>query len=225
MHGPTQLLEDGFMTVSLDVRVPPHGLLGTLHIPEHVFALVIFAQNGGSGRPIGRDGLIAEALNRRGIATLLLDLRTRKEGKTSRRAKASDIPVLAERLADAIQWTEKAASLKGLRVGLFGADTAAAAALMAAAKLGPRVGAVVSCSGRPDLAGDALMAVRAPTLLIVGGADRAEIASNKQTLARLRGPKELVVVPRATHLLAEPDAIEQVSAQAGRWFKRHLRAR
>ena len=211
-------------TVSFDVHIHPHNLAGTLRIPERARALVIFAHGSGSGRLSPRNVAVAEALNRRGIATLLFDLLTPEEEKANNRAKVFDIPLLADRLIDAIHWAEKISSLKGLNVGLFGASTGAAAALVAAAKLGPRVGAVVSRGGRPDLAGDALLAVRTPTLLIVGGADHGVIELNEHAYARLGGPKELVIVPGATHLFAEHGALEQVIAHAGRWFKQHLRA-
>jgi pimeloyl-ACP methyl ester carboxylesterase len=136
---------------------------------------------------------VASALNRHSFATLLFDLLTPAE--EADRANVFDIPLLANRLVDAVRWLEGQPALAKLPLGLFGASTGAAAALVAAAKAPQRIGAVVSRGGRPDLAGDALEAVRGPTLLIVGGADRVVIELNEQALARLRGPKRLVIVP------------------------------
>jgi len=207
---------------SFDVRVPPHGLPGALRVPRHAFALVIFAHGSGSSRLSPRNVMVADGLNRRGIATLLFDLLKPEEEAADNRAKVFQIPFLAERLIDAIRWTEDEQLVRTLPLGLFGASTGAGAALVAAARL-ERVGAVVSRGGRPDLAGEALLAVRAPTLLIVGGADHGVIELNEEAYARLGGPKELVIVPGATHLFSERGALEQVIAHAGRWFETYLR--
>jgi len=203
-----------------DVRIPPIGLTGILQIPNNAYALVAFAHGSGSSRLSPRNTLVAHALNDRGIATLLFDLLTAAE--EADRANVFDIPLLADRLVDAVQWLDSEAPLDKLPLGLFGASTGAAAALVAAAKLPNRVGAVVSRGGRPDLAGDALDAVRAPTLLIVGGADFGVIELNEQALARLRGPKALEIVPGASHLFPEPGALEAVIDHAAAWFKRYL---
>lgn len=205
---------------SRDVRIPPIGLLGTLHVPEGSCALVAFAHGSGSSRLSPRNRAVANAFNMRGVATLLFDLLTAPE--EADRANVFNIPLLADRLVDAVRWIDGQASVAKLPLGLFGASTGAAAALVAAAKLPGRVGAVVSRGGRPDLAGDALDAVRAPTLLIVGGADFGVIELNERALARLRGPKALEIVPGATHLFPEPGALEAVVSHAANWFERHL---
>ncbi len=205
---------------SRDVRIAPIGLAGILQIPKNAYALVAFVHGSGSSRLSPRNTVVANALNERGMATLLFDLLTPAE--EADRANVFDIPLLADRLVDAVRWLDGQASVAKLPLGLFGASTGAAAALVAAAKLPRRVGAVVSRGGRPDLAGDALDAVQAPTLLIVGGADFGVIELNEQALARLRGPKALEIVPGASHLFPEPGALEAVIAHATRWFERYL---
>jgi dienelactone hydrolase len=163
---------------------------------------------------------VAEALNEQGIATLLFDLLTVEE--EADRANVFNIPLLAERLVQVVHWLAREPVVGGLPLSLFGASTGAAAALVAAAQLGDRVGAVVSRGGRPDLAGDALDQIRTPTLLIVGGIDFGVIELNDQAFSRLRGPKSLEIVPAASHLFPEPGAMEAVIAHAARWFERHL---
>lgn len=202
------------------VRIPPIGLAGTLHVPKKAYALVAFAHGSGSSRLSSRNMAVANALNACGIATLLFDLLTPTE--EADRANVFDIPLLADRLVDAVRWLDGQPSVAKLPLGLFGASTGAAAALVAAAKLPGRVGAVVSRGGRPDLAGEALELVRAPTLLIVGGVDFGVIELNEQALARLRGPKALEIVPVASHLFPEPGALAAVIGHAARWFERHL---
>jgi putative phosphoribosyl transferase len=203
-----------------DIRIPPIGLAANLQIPAKAYALVAFAHGSGSSRLSPRNTAVARALNDRGIATLLFDLLTAEE--EADRANVFNIPLLADRLVDAVRWLGGQASAAKLPLGLFGASTGAAAALVAAARLPRRVGAVVSRGGRPDLAGNALEEVRAPTLLIVGGADFGVIELNEQALARLRAPKALEIVPGATHLFAEPGALEAVIELAAKWFERHL---
>lgn len=205
---------------SRDVRIPPLGLAGDLRVPKNAYACVAFAHGSGSSRLSPRNMAVAAAFNNQGIATLLFDLLTPAEEVD--RANVFDIPLLARRLVDAVGWLDKDASVGKLPLGLFGASTGAAAALVAAAMLPRRVGAVVSRGGRPDLAGDALDQVRAPTLLIVGGADFAVIDLNEHALARLRGPKALQIIPRASHLFPEPGALEAVIDHAARWFQRYL---
>ena len=203
-----------------DVRIAPIGLAGILQIPKKSYALVAFAHGSGSSRLSPRNMFVARALNDRGIATLLFDLLTPAE--EADRANVFDIPLLADRLVDAVRWLDGQAPVAKLPLGLFGASTGAAAALVAAAKLPRRVGAVVSRGGRPDLAGDALDNVQAPTLLIVGGADFGVIELNEQALARLPGPKALEIVPGASHLFPEPGALETVIEYAANWFACHL---
>ena len=207
---------------SRNVRIPPVGLAGMLQKPKNALALVVFAHGSGSSRLSPRNTLVAHALNDRGIATLLFDLLTSTE--ETDRANVFNIRLLADRLVDAVHWIDDQESIAKLPLGLFGASTGAAAALVAAAKLPRRVGAVVSRGGRPDLAGDALDTVQAPTLLIVGGADFGVIELNEQALARLKGRKDLEIVPGASHLFPEPGALEAVIDHAAAWFERHLGA-
>lgn len=203
-----------------DVRIPPVGLAGDLHVPKGAYSLVAFAHGSGSSRLSPRNRAVASALNSHGIATLLFDLLSSEE--EADRANVFDIPLLADRLVDAVHWLDRQALIGELPLGLFGASTGAAAALVAAAKLPRRVGAVVSRGGRPDLAGDALDIVSAPTLLIVGGLDFGVIELNEQAFARLKWPKALEIVPGASHLFPEPGALNAVTDLAAGWFKRHL---
>ncbi len=203
-----------------EVAIPPVGLAGTLHVPRTAHAVVVFAHGSGSSRFSPRNRAVAQALNGHGFATLLFDLLTADE--EADRANVFDIPLLAARLIDAMRWLDGDPWAGGVPLGLFGASTGAAAALVAAAKAGARVGAVVSRGGRPDLAGQALARVRAPTLLIVGGADTGVIELNEQALAQLQGPKALEIVPGASHLFPEPGALDAVIDHATRWFARYL---
>jgi putative phosphoribosyl transferase len=205
---------------SRDIVIPPFGLGGTLHLPAQALGLVVFAHGSGSSRFSSRNMAVAHALNVAGFGTLLFDLLT--PGEENDRANVFDIQLLADRLVHAIRWIDNDPELSGLPLGLFGASTGAAAALVAAARLGDRVGAVVSRGGRPDLAGAALALVRAPTLLIVGGDDDVVIVLNEQALANLKVPKALRIVPHATHLFPEPGALEAVSQYAIEWFSLHL---
>ena len=207
---------------SRDVRISPIGLAGILQKPKNAYGLVVFAHGSGSSRLSPRNTFVARALNDRGIATLLFDLLTSAE--EANRANVFNIPLLADRLVDAVRWLDEQESIANLPLGFFGASTGAAAALVAAAKLPGRVSAVVSRGGRPDLAGNALDTVQAPTLLIVGGADFGVIELNEQALARLRGVKALEIVPRASHLFPEPGALEAVINYAATWFEQHLRS-
>jgi len=167
---------------------------------------------------------VAEALNESGFATLLFDLLTPVEEDANHRAKVFDIPLLAERLAHAVHWSNEQRDLWRLPIGLFGASTGAAAALVVAARLEDTIAAVVSRGGRPDLAGDALRAVRAPTLLIVGGADYGVIELNEAAFGELRCPKDLIVIPDATHLFPEQGALREVICQTEMWFQQHFAA-
>ena len=206
---------------SSDVIIPPHALAGTLTLPKSAHGLIVFAHGSGSSRHSPRNTAVAKALNSQGFATLLFDLLTQRE--EADRANVFDISLLAERLVDAVQWLNgQGESIAEFPIGLFGASTGAAAALVAAARLPERVGAVVSRGGRPDLAGDALPMVRAPTLLIVGGDDYGVIELNEEALRQLRAPKSLEIVAGATHLFPEPGAMEAVIQHASRWFERYL---
>ena len=200
-------------------------LPGTLQIPQGAFSLIIFAHGSGSSRSSPRNRMVADALNKKGMATLLFDLLRPEEEPAHHRAKVFDIPLLSQRLSEAVQWANRHALLSILPIGLFGASTGAAAALTVAARFPDRIGAVVSRGGRPDLVADSLSAVRSPTLLIVGGADHGVIELNEQALALLGCEKKLEIVPGATHLFPEPGAMERVIALAAEWFERHLSAR
>ena len=207
---------------SRDVQIPPLGLAGTLRHPAGARALVVFAHGSGSSRFSPRNVQVAEALNRRRIATLLFDLLLPEE--EGDRRNVFDIRLLGGRLIDAVRWIIEEPDVGTLPVGLFGASTGAAAALVAASLLGDRIGAVVSRGGRPDLAGSMLPQVKAPTLLIVGGADTGVIELNQWALERLGGEKSIEIVPGATHLFPEPGALEAVIELAAGWFERHLAA-
>lgn len=205
-----------------NVAIPPLGLPGTLGIPTGARAVVAFAHGSGSSRLSPRNIQVSDALITRGFATLLFDLLT--DDEEADRANVFDIPLLARRVGDAVRWLNHDHATRDLKIGLFGASTGAAAALVAAADLGSGIGAVVSRGGRPDLAADALVRVRSPTLLIVGGADVAVLDLNRQALKRLACEKSLAIVPRATHLFPERGALEAVIGHAGRWFARHIGA-
>lgn len=196
-------------------RAPLPGLLGR---PEGARGLVLFAHGSGSSRLGPRNRTVAEGLRVAGFATLLFDLLT--EAEALDRANVFDIPLLAGRVVAAADWA--GAALPRLPLGLFGASTGAAAALVAAAERPGAVRAVVSRGGRPDLAGAALAAVRAPTLLIVGEADPELRALNEAALAELDCTAELRIIPGAGHLFEEPGALETVIAHAADWFAAHL---
>jgi putative phosphoribosyl transferase len=185
-----------------------------------VSALVAFAHGSGSSRLSPRNRRVAARLRDEGLGTLLVDLLTAEEEDD--RQRVFDIPLLSARLRAAIAWIDEQDGLTSLPVGLFGASTGAAAALQAAADAPERVRAVVARGGRPDLAGSALPLVRAPTLLIVGGADEAVLDLNRAAQERMRCLVELDVIPGATHLFEEPGALETVADRAASWFARHL---
>lgn len=197
-------------------------LAADLRVPERPTGCVVFAHGSGSSRRSPRNRLVAEALQRAGLGTLLLDLlTTHEEGD---RANVFDIPLLASRLVSAVAWLRARPEAAGLPIGYFGASTGAGAALRAAAEPGADVAAVVSRGGRPDLAGERLGAVRAPTLLIVGSADHQVIELNRWAQQRLGAPNELAIVPGATHLFEEEGALAEVAILARGWFLRHFAA-
>ncbi len=216
------VVSDTQVVANSSVLVEPFGLPGTLRWPERANALVVFAHGSGSSRLSPRNIQVADALNARGMATFLFDL-LRPEEESDRR-NVFDIPLLARRLVGAVKWLDQEKETGGLHLGLFGASTGAAAALIAAAELGRRVEAVVSRGGRPDLAMDVLPKVQAAALLIVGGADTPVIAMNEKAFERLHGPKSLEIVPGASHLFSEPGALEKVIDHAANWFERYLAA-
>jgi putative phosphoribosyl transferase len=205
-----------------DARIPPVGLPGTLRIPGDARALIAFAHGSGSSRLSPRNMAVAEGLNGRGFGTLLFDLLTSEE--EADRANVFDVALLAGRLVDATNWLDRESPSSRRPLGLFGASTGAAAALVAAARLGDRIGAVVSRGGRPDLAGEILDQIRTPTLLIVGGADYGVIELNEKALTHLKGPKALQIVPGESHLFPEPGTLDAVIDHAARWFARYLAA-
>jgi putative phosphoribosyl transferase len=214
------------MAQQTEVAIPtPDGkrLGGTLRVPEGAAGVVVFAHGSGSSRFSPRNRSVAKVLNEAAIATLLMDLLTEQEEEAERSTRhlRFDIDLLAERLEAAIDWVR---AEHALPVGTFGASTGAAAALIAAADRPDVVRAVVSRGGRPDLAGDALINVRAPTLLIVGGADPVVIELNKRALAMMSAPAELRVVPGASHLFEEPGTLEVVATLARDWFERYVKA-
>ncbi|MCF3173331.1 phosphoribosyltransferase [Streptomyces sioyaensis] len=213
-EGPT-LDEDVEQEVAIDAAGVR--LTGDLMVPVGAGAVVMFAHGSGSSRHSPRNRLVAAALNDAGLGTLLFDLLTPAE--ENNRAKVFDIETLAGRLADATGWLR---GRTARQIGYFGASTGAAAALRAAAGSGADVGAVVSRGGRPDLAGPHLSAVRAPTLLIVGGNDTMVIDLNRAAQTELRCENQLEIVPGATHLFEEPGALQQVADLARDWFLTHL---
>jgi len=206
------------------IPVDEHILNGDLTVPRGSRAIVIFAHGSGSSRHSPRNQYVAKIFQQAGLSTLLLDLLTRDEEKIDIQTRhlRFDIHLLARRVVAAIDWVGKNPFTKTLRVGLFGASTGAAAALIAAAQRPMRVKAVVSRGGRPELAGDALPTVRAPTLLIVGGHDEPVIRLNHDALAALQSHKELMVIPGATHLFEESGALERAAVLAQNWFMEYL---
>jgi predicted phosphoribosyltransferase/dienelactone hydrolase len=202
------------------VHIGPLKLEGTCTLPADALGIVLFAHGSGSSRFSPRNRQVAEALANAAFATLLFDLLTESEARD--RANVFDIPLLSQRLEQAVDWVRNDPETRALPIGLFGASTGAAATLMVAARRPDDVKAVVSRGGRPDLAGGALSAVSVPTLLIVGGDDTQVLALNRQALAALPGEKTLAVVPAATHLFEEPGALESVCDAAARWFTRWL---
>jgi putative phosphoribosyl transferase len=201
-------------------------LSGTLTIPENAMALVLFAHGSGSSRHSPRNQSVARTLNRAGLGTLLFDLLTPEEEALDiyTREHRFNIGLLAERLVHTTKWARQQEETRDLRIGYFGSSTGGAAALVAAAELPQDVGAVVSRGGRPDLAGDALPKVQAPTLLIVGGNDNIVIELNEMARDQMRCEVKLEIVPGATHLFEEPDALERVAKLASDWFSLHIGA-
>ena len=195
-------------------------LSGILRVPPDAKGVVAFAHGSGSGRFSPRNQFVARILEERGLATLLLDLL--EEEEAGNRNKVFDIELLALRLQSAADWLQQQHETASLPLGYFGASTGAGAALVAAARDPAAVAAVVSRGGRPDLAGDDLSAVQAPTLLIVGGNDDVVIELNENALRLMRCPRKLVIVPGATHLFEEPGTLEEVARLAKEWFLHHL---
>jgi pimeloyl-ACP methyl ester carboxylesterase len=201
-------------------------LYGDLVLPADFSGLVLFAHGSGSGRHSARNRQVAQKLQQAGVGTLLFDLLTAQEEQVDMHTREHrfDISLLTRRMQDATLWVLAQEEFRQVPIGYFGASTGSAAALIAAARLGDRISAVVSRGGRPDLAGPvALAAVTAPTLLIVGGDDHGVIELNEQAFAHLQCERRLAIVPGATHLFEERGTLEQVAELAAEWFVAHLR--
>lgn len=209
-----------------DVQIPAGSatLDGNLTTVDQTKAFVLFAHGSGSSRHSPRNQFVARTLNEAGLATLLFDLLTPEEESVDlyTREHRFDISLLAERLVYATKWAKQQKQTQDLPVGYFGSSTGGGAALVAAAELTEEVGAVVSRGGRPDLAGEALPKVKAPTLLIVGGEDHVVIDLNEQARAQMKCECKIDIVPGATHLFEEPGALEQVARLASDWFVGHI---
>lgn len=209
----------------VDIAVAGRLLGGMLTVPQQAKGLIIFAHGSGSSRFSPRNDAVARVLQSTGMATLLMELLTADEEAAERMAldPLFNIELLAGRLIAALGWVGRRPEVSGLPVGMFGSRTGAAAALVAAAEAPNDVFAVVSRGGRPDLAGDALPRVRAPTLLLVGGQDESIIELNEEALARLRCERELRLIPGATHLFEEPGTLAEVARLAAEWFSTYVR--
>jgi len=207
---------------NVQIRSGAAMLPGELSIPGGAKGVVLFAHGSGSSRHSPRNQFVARTIREAGVGTLLFDLLTSDEEAMDIRTRhlRFDIGLLAQRLLDATYWLK--GELDNLSVGYFGSSTGGGAALVAAAELGDSVGAIVSRSGRPDLAGDALPRVKCPSLLIVGGLDYPVIEMNEKALARMRCEKELKIVPGATHLFEENGTLQEVARLAADWFQNHL---
>jgi putative phosphoribosyl transferase len=209
-----------------DVRIPAGEttLEGDIHLPASASGLVLFAHGSGSSRHSPRNQYVAQVLRAAGLGTLLFDLLTPEEEVIDLRTRylRFDIQLLAERLEEATAWVSHTDETRHMRIGYFGASTGGGAALVAAARLGQAVSAVVSRGGRPDLAGAALPHVLSPTLLIVGGRDDEVIRLNEAAYAQLQCEKSLRIVPKATHLFEEPGALEEVARLATEWFQQYV---
>jgi putative phosphoribosyl transferase len=209
------------------ISIENMNLQGDLYLPSNPLGVVIFVHGSGSSRFSPRNRFVAEELNKQGFATLLLDLLTEEEHRidTETMEYRFKIPLLASRSPLAASWVHGQPGLSRLPIGLFGASTGAAAALITAAEMKQQVAAVVSRGGRPDLAEDFLSQVDAPTLLIVGGEDDAVLDLNRKAMAQMHCVAKLHVVPGATHLFEESGALEQVVTVAAQWFARYMQAR
>jgi putative phosphoribosyl transferase len=199
-------------------------LNGDLSIPANPRGMILFAHGSGSSRLSPRNRYVAEVLNEHSLATLLVDLLTAQEEEEDELTRHTrfDIALLTRRLGAVTDWLASPPQARGRGIGLFGASTGAAAALMTAAERPKLIKAVVSRGGRPDLAGETASLVHAPTLLIVGGWDVEVLELNREAMARMRCPAELKIVPGATHLFEERGALAQVASLAADWFRAHL---
>jgi putative phosphoribosyl transferase len=224
-HAEGKTEEVRFMTAKgnvVEVLIEPRELEGTLRLPQAQppTGLIIFAHGSGSSRFSTRNIFVAKELVSHGFATLLFDLLTLEEAQDRR--NVFDIPLLSSRVGETIDWAKRSGLVGGVQIGLFGASTGAAAALVAASAKPQQVQAVVSRGGRPDLAKEALSEVKAPTLLIVGSLDFEVLELNRFALRLLQCEKHLEVVPGATHLFEEPGTLEAVVERSIDWFERHV---
>ncbi|MCU1462050.1 MAG: dienelactone hydrolase [Acidimicrobiales bacterium] len=212
------------MPSTLDIPAAGVEVAADVTVPDSARGVVVFAHGSGSSRHSPRNRYVAGELQRAGLATVLADLLTLQEEQFDARTARLrfDIDLLATRVIAVTDWVGEHEPLAGLPIGLFGASTGAAAALVAAAERPDSVRAVVSRGGRADLAGDQLRRVRQPTLLIVGGRDEIVIDLNRQAMQQLAGESRLEIVPGATHIFEEPGALEPVARLARDWFVRHL---
>lgn len=208
------------------VEIPADGavLQGEMDVPAGAGGLVVFAHGSGSSRHSPRNQMVARVLRESGLGTLLIDLLTREEERADSATGGwrFNIDLLARRLVAVIRWLGRQDETAGLKTGFFGASTGGGAALVAAAALGDLISAVVSRGGRPDLAGGALPKVTCPVLLIVGGEDDVVLRLNEEAAARMNCPKELRLVPGATHLFEEPGALDQVAEWSAEWFSNYM---
>ncbi|MFW5682298.1 MAG: dienelactone hydrolase family protein [Phycisphaeraceae bacterium] len=208
------------------IATPNVTLPGNLDMPENATGLVVFAHGSGSSRFSPRNCAVAESLQDRGLATLLFDLLTEREDEIDQKTRAIrfDVKLLGQRLAEVVDWVRQQDNLASLPVGLFGASTGAAAALIAAAARPDSVHAIVSRGGRPDLADDALPRVQSPTLLIVGGLDTTVIDMNQTAAEQMDCENQLEIVEGASHLFEEPGKLDEVASLAGEWFTQKLKS-
>ena len=217
----TCTMETKLSTKAIEIPVTGAHLQGDLILPAIAQGLVIFSHGSGSSRKSPRNRYVAEQLQERGLATLLLDLLTEREDEVYE--TRFDIDFLSRRLLEVVEWAMKNSATKGLNIGLFGASTGAASALRVAGELGETVKAIVSRGGRPDLAGDRLLSkVTAPTLLIVGGLDFGVIELNQAAFEQMICIKKMKIVRGATHLFEEPGKLEEVALLAAMWFEEYL---
>ncbi|MEX0746234.1 MAG: alpha/beta family hydrolase [Phycisphaeraceae bacterium] len=219
MNPQTSLREQDVQVHADDAELP-----GLLSVPQGAAAIVLFVHGSGSSRFSSRNRFVADVLQEGRMATLRFDLLTEDEHRVDERTRALrfDIGLLTRRLIGAVDWVKHEAQTQAMNVGLFGASTGAAAALVAAAERQAEVQAVVSRGGRPDLAGDALKKVRAPVLLIVGGNDQPVIGMNEQAAGQLQTEHRLAIVEGATHLFEEPGTLDEAARLAQKWFRQHL---
>ncbi len=226
MNEEEEVEEKAAISREVWISVDSVTLPGELSVPGRAEGLVLFAHGSGSGHHSPRNQYVAHVIREVGVGTLLFDLLTREEKRIDLQTRylRFAIDLLARRLAGVTEWVKKQKETALLRIGYFGASIGGGAALVAAAEMDDDIGAVVSRGGRPDMAGEALSRVVAPTLLIVGGSDEVIIRLNEEAHGKLQCVKELKIVPGATHLFEEPGKLEEVARMAADWFQRHLRA-